>query len=110
MARLQFRGATVGNACDGESMRISSFRGNGYRDVGSTEASPRPQAPLPALPDRAVYKECLNRQPGCVLERRPPPGWGPPGPQHITFRRPDFFNGISPAMELSEAFHANFRR
>ena len=81
--------------------------GDGYRIVGSTEASRGCKHLCRHCPIVPVYKglfrvvsrdivlEDIRRQVGA-------------GAQHITFGDPDFFNGIRHAMELVEAFHREF--
>jgi radical SAM superfamily enzyme YgiQ (UPF0313 family) len=81
--------------------------GDGYRVVGSTEASRGCKhlcRHCPIVPvykgvfrivDRSVVLEDVRRQIAA-------------GAQHISFGDPDFFNGIRHAMELIEAFHREF--
>ncbi len=81
--------------------------GDGYRIVGSTEASRGCKHLCRHCPIVPVYKgvfrivsrdvvlEDIRRQVGA-------------GARHITFGDPDFFNGIRHAMELVEAFHREF--
>ena len=81
--------------------------GDGYRIVGSTEASRGCKHLCRHCPIVPVYKgvfRIVNRD--VVLEdiRRQVAA----GAQHITFGDPDFFNGIRHAMELVEAFHREF--
>jgi hypothetical protein len=81
--------------------------GNGYRIVGSTEASRGCKHLCRHCPIVPVYKgifRIVARD--VVLEdvRRQVAA----GAQHISFGDPDFFNGIRHAMELVEAFHREF--
>src|SRR5216683_2479509 len=81
--------------------------GDGYRIVGSTEASRGCKHLCRHCPIVPVYKgvfRIVGRD--VVLEdiRRQVAA----GAQHITFGDPDFFNGIRHAMELVEAFHREF--
>lgn len=83
--------------------------GDGFRVVGSTEASRGckhlcrhcPIVPVYNGVFRIVEREVVLadvRQQVAV------------GAQHISFGDPDFFNGIRHAMELMEAFHSEFPR
>jgi len=81
--------------------------GDGFRIVGSTEASRGCKHLCRHCPIVPVYKgifRIVSRD--VVLEdiRRQVAA----GAQHITFGDPDFFNGIRHAMELVEAFHREF--
>jgi radical SAM superfamily enzyme YgiQ (UPF0313 family) len=81
--------------------------GDGYRVVGSTEASRGCKHLCRHCPIVPVYKgvfRIVSRE--VVLEdiRRQVAA----GAQHISFGDPDFFNGIRHAMELVEAFHGEF--
>jgi radical SAM superfamily enzyme YgiQ (UPF0313 family) len=81
--------------------------GDGYRIVGSTEASRGCKHLCRHCPIVPVYKgvfRIVNRD--VVLEdiRRQVAA----GAQHISFGDPDFFNGIRHAMELAEEFHREF--
>src|SRR5216683_1667841 len=81
--------------------------GDGYRIVGSTEASRGCKHLCRHCPIVPVYKgvfRIVSRD--IVLEdiRRQVAA----GAQHISFGDPDFFNGIRHAMELAEAFHREF--
>jgi radical SAM superfamily enzyme YgiQ (UPF0313 family) len=83
--------------------------GDGYRVVGSTEASRGCKHLCRHCPIVPVYKgvfRIVNRE--VVLEdiRRQVAA----GAQHISFGDPDFFNGIRHALELIEAFHREFPR
>jgi radical SAM superfamily enzyme YgiQ (UPF0313 family) len=78
--------------------------GDGYRVVGSTEASRGCKHLCRHCPIVPVYKgvfRIVSRE--VVLDdiRRQVAA----GAQHISFGDPDFFNGIRHAMELVEAFH-----
>ncbi|HET8925610.1 MAG TPA: CUAEP/CCAEP-tail radical SAM protein [Candidatus Acidoferrum sp.] len=81
--------------------------GNGYRNVGSTEASRGCKHLCRHCPIVPVYKgvfRIVSRE--VVLEdiRRQMAA----GAQHISFGDPDFFNGIRHALELVEEFHREF--
>src|SRR5229473_1835308 len=81
--------------------------GDGYRIVGSTEASRGCKHLCRHCPIVPVYKgvfRIVSRD--VVLEdiRRQVTA----GAQHITFGDPDFLNGIRHAMELAESFHREF--
>ena len=81
--------------------------GDGFRIVGSTEASRGCKHLCRHCPIVPVYKgvfRIVSRE--VVLEdiRRQAAA----GAQHISFGDPDFFNGIRHAMELAEAFHREF--
>jgi radical SAM superfamily enzyme YgiQ (UPF0313 family) len=83
--------------------------GDGYRVVGSTEASRGCKHLCRHCPIVPVYNgvfRVVGRD--IVLEdvRRQVAA----GAQHISFGDPDFFNGIRYAMELIEAFHREFPR
>src|ERR1700682_4007562 len=81
--------------------------GDGYRIVGSTEASRGCKHLCRHCPIVPVYNGVFRIVPRkIVLEdiRRQVAA----GAQHITFGDPDFFNGIRHAMELAEAFHREF--
>jgi radical SAM superfamily enzyme YgiQ (UPF0313 family) len=81
--------------------------GDGYRIVGSTEASRGCKHLCRHCPIVPVYKgvfRIVSRE--VVLEdiRRQVAA----GAQHISFGDPDFFNGIRHAMELASEFHQEF--
>ena len=81
--------------------------GEGYRVVGSTEASRGCKHLCRHCPIVPVYKGVFRIVPrDVVLEdvRRQVAA----GAQHISFGDPDFFNGIRHAMEQVEAFHREF--
>jgi len=81
--------------------------GEGYRVVGSTEASRGCKHLCRHCPIVPVYKGVFRIVPrDVVLEdvRRQVAA----GAQHISFGDPDFFNGIRHAMELAQAFHREF--
>jgi radical SAM superfamily enzyme YgiQ (UPF0313 family) len=81
--------------------------GNGYRLVGSTEASRGCKHLCRHCPIVPVYNGVFRIvQRDVVLEdiRRQVAG----GAQHISFGDPDFFNGIRHALELIDAFHREF--
>ena len=81
--------------------------GNGFRVVGSTEASRGCKHLCRHCPIVPVYNgvfRIVSRD--VVLEdvRRQVAA----GAQHITFGDPDFFNGVRHAMELVQSFHREF--
>jgi radical SAM superfamily enzyme YgiQ (UPF0313 family) len=81
--------------------------GDGFRVVGSTEASRGCKHVCRHCPIVPVYKgvfRIVSRE--VVLEdiRRQVAA----GAQHISFGDPDFFNGIGHALELMKAFHQEF--
>jgi hypothetical protein len=81
--------------------------GDGYRIVGSTEASRGCKHLCRHCPIVPIYKgvfRIVSRH--VVMEdiRRQAAA----GAQHISFGDPDFFNGIRHAMELVEEFHREF--
>jgi len=81
--------------------------GNGYRIVGSTEASRGCKHLCRHCPIVPVYNGVFRIVPrGIVLEdiRRQVAA----GAQHISFGDPDFFNGIGHAIPLVEEFHGEF--
>jgi radical SAM superfamily enzyme YgiQ (UPF0313 family) len=81
--------------------------GDGYRVVGSTEASRGCKHLCRHCPIVPVYNGVFRIvQLDVVLEdiRRQAAA----GAQHISFGDPDFFNGIRHALELIDAFHREF--
>jgi radical SAM superfamily enzyme YgiQ (UPF0313 family) len=81
--------------------------GDGYRIVGSTEASRGCKHLCRHCPIVPVYNgvfRIVGRE--VVLEdiRRQVAG----GAQHISFGDPDFFNGIGHALQIIDAFHREF--
>jgi len=107
VARLQFEVPDRSGMPAMEKYAHLIVPGDGYRIVGSTEASRGCKHLCRHCPIVPVYKglfrvvsrdivlEDIRRQVGA-------------GAQHITFGDPDFFNGIRHAMELVEAFHREF--
>ena len=107
MARLQFEVPDRSGMPAMEKYAHLIVPGDGFRIVGSTEASRGCKHLCRHCPIVPVYKgvfrivgrdvvlEDVRRQVGA-------------GAQHITFGDPDFFNGIRHAMELVEAFHREF--
>jgi radical SAM superfamily enzyme YgiQ (UPF0313 family) len=82
---------------------------DGYRIVGSTEASRGCKHLCRHCPIVPVYKGVFRIvQRDVVMEdvRRQVAA----GAQHISFGDPDFFNGIKHALELVEEFHREFPR
>jgi radical SAM superfamily enzyme YgiQ (UPF0313 family) len=107
MARLQFEVPDRSGMPAMEKYAHLIVPGDGYRIVGSTEASRGCKHLCRHCPIVPVYKgvfRIVSRD--VVLEdiRRQVTA----GAQHITFGDPDFFNGIRHAMELAEAFHREF--
>jgi radical SAM superfamily enzyme YgiQ (UPF0313 family) len=107
LARLQFEVPDRSGMPPMEKYAHLIVPGDGYRIVGSTEASRGCKHLCRHCPIVPVYKgvfRIVSRD--VVLEdvRRQVAA----GAQHITFGDPDFFNGIRHAMELVEAFHREF--
>src|SRR5579859_3944050 len=83
--------------------------GDGFRVVGSTEASRGCKHLCRHCPIVPVYNgvfRIVARDVVLADVRQQVAA----GAQHISFGDPDFFNGIRHAMELVEAFHAEFPR
>jgi radical SAM superfamily enzyme YgiQ (UPF0313 family) len=81
--------------------------GDGYRVVGSTEASRGCKHLCRHCPIVPVYNgvfRIVEREVVLADVRQQVAA----GAQHISFGDPDFFNGIRHAMELIEAFHSEF--
>jgi radical SAM superfamily enzyme YgiQ (UPF0313 family) len=107
LARLQFEVPDRSGMPPMEKYAHLIVPGNGFRIVGSTEASRGCKHLCRHCPIVPVYKgvfrivsrdvvlEDIHRQVAA-------------GAQHITFGDPDFFNGIRHAMELAEEFHREF--
>ncbi len=107
MARLPFEVPDRSGLAPIEKYAHLIVPGDGYRVVGSTEASRGCKHLCRHCPIVPVYKGVFRIVPReVVLEdvRRQVAA----GAQHITFADPDFFNGIRHAMELVEAFHQEF--
>jgi radical SAM superfamily enzyme YgiQ (UPF0313 family) len=107
MARLQFEVPDRSGMPAIEKYAHLIVPGDGFRIVGSTEASRGCKHLCRHCPIVPVYKgifRIVGRK--VVLEdiRRQVAS----GAQHITFGDPDFFNGIRHAMELVHAFHREF--
>ena len=107
MARLQFEVPDRTGMPAMEKYAHLIVPGDGYRIVGSTEASRGCKHLCRHCPIVPVYKgvfRIVSRD--VVMEdvRRQVAA----GAQHITFGDPDFFNGIRRAMELAEVFHREF--
>jgi len=107
LARLQFEVPDRSGMPAMEKYAHLIVPGDGFRIVGSTEASRGCKHLCRHCPIVPVYKgvfRIVSRD--IVLEdvRRQVVA----GAQHITFGDPDFFNGIRHAMELVEAFHLEF--
>ena len=107
MARLSFEVPDRSGLPAMEKYAHLIVPGDGFRIVGSTEASRGCKhlcRHCPIVPvykgvfrivDRDIVLEDIGRQVAA-------------GAQHITFGDPDFFNGIRHAMELVQAFHQEF--
>src|SRR5229473_8114812 len=107
IARLQFEVPDRSGMPSMEKYAHLIVPGDGYRIVGSTEASRGCKHLCRHCPIVPVYKGVFRIvSQDVVLEdvRRQVTA----GAQHITFGDPDFFNGIRHAMELAEAFHREF--
>jgi radical SAM superfamily enzyme YgiQ (UPF0313 family) len=107
MARLQFEVPDRSGMPAMEKYAHLIIPGDGFRIVGSTEASRGCKHLCRHCPIVPVYNgvfRIVSRD--VVLEdvRRQVAA----GAQHITFGDPDFFNGIRHAMELVEAVHQEF--
>lgn len=107
MARLHFEVPDRSGMPAMEKYAHLIVPGQGFRIVGSTEASRGCKHLCRHCPIVPVYKgvfRIVSRD--VVLEdiRRQVAS----GAQHITFGDPDFFNGIRHAMDLVEAFHREF--
>lgn len=107
MARLQFEVPDRSGMPAMEKYAHLIIPGDGFRIVGSTEASRGCKHLCRHCPIVPVYNgvfRIVSRD--VVLEdvRRQVAA----GAQHITFGDPDFFNGIRHAMELVDAFHQEF--
>jgi len=107
MARLQFEVPDRSGMPSMEKYAHLIVPGDGFRIVGSTEASRGCKHLCRHCPIVPVYKgvfRIVGRD--VVLEdiRRQVAA----GAQHITFGDPDFFNGIRHAMQLVDAFHREF--
>jgi len=107
MARLQFEVPDRSGMPALEKYAHLIIPGDGFRIVGSTEASRGCKHLCRHCPIVPVYKgvfRIVGRE--AVLEdvRRQVAA----GAQHITFGDPDFFNGLRHAMELVEVFHREF--
>src|SRR6266849_8853016 len=107
MARLHFEVPDRSGMPAMEKYAHLIVPGDGYRIVGSTEASRGCKHLCRHCPIVPVYKgvfRIVSRD--IVLEdiRRQAAA----GAQHISFGDPDFFNGIRHAMELVEEFHREF--
>jgi radical SAM superfamily enzyme YgiQ (UPF0313 family) len=107
MARLQFEVPDRSGMPTMDNYAHLIVPGNGFRVVGSTEASRGCKHLCRHCPIVPVYNgvfRIVSRD--VVLEdiRRQVAA----GAQHITFGDPDFFNGIRYAMELVQSFHHEF--
>jgi radical SAM superfamily enzyme YgiQ (UPF0313 family) len=107
MARLQFEVPDRSGMPAMEKYAHLIVPGDGYRIVGSTEASRGckhlcrhcPIVPVYKGVFRIVGRDVVLGDIRCQVAA---------GAQHITFGDPDFFNGIRHAMELVEAFRREF--
>jgi radical SAM superfamily enzyme YgiQ (UPF0313 family) len=107
LSRLQFEVPDRSGMPPMEKYAHLIVPGNGFRIVGSTEASRGCKHLCRHCPIVPVYKGVFRIVgKDVVLEdiRRQVAA----GAQHITFGDPDFFNGIRHAMELAESFHQEF--
>jgi radical SAM superfamily enzyme YgiQ (UPF0313 family) len=107
IARLQFEVPDRSGMPSIEKYAHLIIPGDGYRIVGSTEASRGCKHLCRHCPIVPVYKGVFRIvSQNVVLEdiRRQVAA----GAQHITFGDPDFFNGIRHALELVAAFHCEF--
>ncbi len=107
MARLQFEVPDRSGMPPLEKYAHLIVPADGYRIVGSTEASRGckhlcrhcPIVPVYKGVFRIVSRDIVLEDIRCQVAA---------GAQHISFGDPDFFNGIRHAMELAEAFHREF--
>src|SRR5216684_612170 len=107
LARLQFEVPDRSGLPSMASYAHLIVPGDGYRVVGSTEASRGCKHLCRHCPIVPVYNgvfRIVERDVVLADVRQQVAG----GAQHISFGDPDFFNGIRHAMELVEAFHAEF--
>jgi radical SAM superfamily enzyme YgiQ (UPF0313 family) len=107
LTRLQFEVPDRSGMAAMEKYAHLIIPGDGYRIVGSTEASRGCKHLCRHCPIVPVYKGVFRIvSPDVVLEdiRRQVAA----GAQHISFGDPDFFNGIRHAMDLAEEFHRQF--
>jgi radical SAM superfamily enzyme YgiQ (UPF0313 family) len=107
LTRLQFEVPDRSGMAAMEKYARLIIPGDGYRIVGSTEASRGCKHLCRHCPIVPVYKGVFRIvSPDVVLEdiRRQVAA----GAQHISFGDPDFFNGIRHAMDLAEEFHRQF--
>lgn len=107
LARLQFEAPDRSGLPSMEKYAHLIVPGEGYRIVGSTEASRGCKHRCRHCPIVPVYNGVFRIvSQDVVLEdiRRQVAA----GAQHITFGDPDFFNGVRHAMELAAAFHREF--
>src|SRR5467141_4373366 len=104
MARLQFEVPDRSGMPPMEKYAHLIVPGDGYRIVGSTEASRGCKHLCRHCPIVPVYNgvfRIVSRDVVMADVRQQVAA----GAQHISFGDPDFFNGIRHAMELVEAFH-----
>ncbi len=107
MARLQFEVPDRSGMPAMDKYAHLIIPGDGYRIVGSTEASRGCKHLCRHCPIVPVYKGVFRIvSHDVVLEDVR--GQVAAGAQHITFGDPDFFNGIRHAMALVERFHREF--
>src|SRR5712691_5114073 len=107
MARLQFEVPDRSGMPAMEKYAHLIIPGDGYRIVGSTEASRGCKHLCRHCPIVPVYKgvfRIVEREVVLADVRQQVEA----GAQHISFGDPDFFNGIRHAMELVAAFHREF--
>src|SRR6266403_4180989 len=107
MARLQFEVPDRSGMPTMEKYAHLIVPGDGYRVVGSTEASRGCKHLCRHCPIVPVYNgvfRIVSRDVVMADVRQQVAA----GAQHISFGDPDFFNGIRHAMELVAAFHTEF--
>jgi radical SAM superfamily enzyme YgiQ (UPF0313 family) len=107
MARLQFEVPDRTGMPPMEKYAHLIVPGDGYRIVGSTEASRGCKHLCRHCPIVPVYKgvfRIVSREVVIEDTRRQVAA----GARHISFGDPDFFNGIRHAMELAQEFHRRF--
>jgi radical SAM superfamily enzyme YgiQ (UPF0313 family) len=106
-ARLQFEVPDRSGMPAMEKYAHLIIPGDGYRIVGSTEASRGCKHLCRHCPIVPVYKGVF-RIVSANIVMEDIRGQVGAGAQHISFGDPDFFNGIRHAMDLVEEFHRQF--
>src|ERR1700675_384046 len=107
MARLQFEVPDRSGMPAMEKYAHLIVPGDGYRIVGSTEASRGCKHLCRHCPIVPVYKGVFRIVSRDVVMRDIRQQVAA-GAQHISFGDPDFFNGIRPSIKLVEEFHHEF--